>query len=77
MSNYRYFQMKRDDEAEWIRKNPILQPGEPGFSRDTNTMKVGDGIRRWTELDPIVSAASWINATLTDGTLLPLTIEIT
>lgn len=75
MSNYRYFQMKRDDESEWVRKNPILQPGEPGFSRDTKTMKVGDGILRWTELPRALGPAGAI-AVITEGVTTPLVINV-
>ena len=44
------FQLKRGTAQRWIEVNPILKQGEPGFEYDTGKLKIGDGIRHWTEL---------------------------
>jgi hypothetical protein len=44
------FKLRRGYEAKWIEVNPILEAGEPGWAIDTHTLKIGDGILRWTEL---------------------------
>lgn len=38
---------RRDSEENWIRKNPILGPGERGFSLDKGKFKIGDGHTPW------------------------------
>lgn len=43
-------QFRRGTEAEWIAKNPILRDGEPALSKDKDLIKVGDGIRHWSQL---------------------------
>lgn len=42
---------RRNLSSEWVRVDPILGPGEPGFEIDTGKMKIGNGLRRWTALD--------------------------
>lgn len=34
----------------WEQINPVLKAGEPGFERDTNRVKIGDGVRNWLNL---------------------------
>lgn len=36
--------------AEWTANNPILQLGELGSEKDTNKIKVGDGVTAWNDL---------------------------
>lgn len=36
--------------ALWTSTDPILAEGEPGFEKDTNKMKVGDGANAWSSL---------------------------
>lgn len=36
--------------AEWAANNPILQLGELGSEKDTNKIKVGDGVTAWNDL---------------------------
>lgn len=45
------FQLRRGNESAWIKNNPILACGEPGFVIDKNAIKIGDGITPWNELD--------------------------
>ena len=44
------FQLKRGTYTRWLEVNPILKQGEPGFEIDTGRLKIGDGIRTWSDL---------------------------
>lgn len=44
------FKFKRGTAQRWIEVNPILADGEPGYEYDTNKLKVGNGVSKWTEL---------------------------
>lgn len=44
-------QLRRGTEEEWGRKDPVLHLGEPALSTDVYSLKIGDGIHRWSELD--------------------------
>lgn len=48
-------QIQAKTATEWSASNPILADGEPGFERNTQRMKVGDGVTRWNDL-----AYSWL-----------------
>ena len=41
---------KRGTSASWSRVNPVLLEGEPGFEKDTNKIKIGDGSTQWNDL---------------------------
>lgn len=47
------FQFKRGLSEAWERNNPILAPGEPGWTLDTHILKIGDGVHTWKELESI------------------------
>lgn len=47
------FQLKRGLSEAWDRNNPILMPGEPGWTLDTHVLKIGDGKTPWRELAAI------------------------
>lgn len=47
------FQLKRGLAEAWNRNNPILAPGEPGWTLDTHVLKIGDGVTAWKDLEPI------------------------
>lgn len=49
------FLLRRGKEATWQTKNPLLSYGEPGFEKDTNRLKIGDGIHNWNELPYLFS----------------------
>ena len=49
------FKLRRGTAQRWIEVNPILAQGEPGFEYDTGKLKIGDGIKPWTELKYIGS----------------------
>lgn len=38
--------------------NRVLMKGELGYTRDDNTLKMGDGVTAWNTLDPIGAAAA-------------------
>lgn len=43
-------QLRRDTEANWNTKNPILDQGEIGIDITNNQLKIGDGAKTWMEL---------------------------
>lgn len=47
-------QLRRGTAAQWASSNPVLQPGEPGYATDTQTLKIGNGVDPWTALTGIV-----------------------
>lgn len=65
------FQLKRGTAARWLEVNPILAQGEPGYEYDTHKLKIGDGIKTWTQL-PYVGFQDVISVeTLEDLNQLP------
>lgn len=44
------FQLRRGKAASWVKNNPILALGEPGFVSDENRFKIGDGVTDWIHL---------------------------
>lgn len=43
-------QFRRGTSAEWLAKNPVLAPGEPGFDSTKGAFKIGDGVTAWNSL---------------------------
>lgn len=41
---------RRATPQDWVIKNPILDAGEFGYEIGSGHFKVGDGIKKWTEL---------------------------
>ncbi len=39
------FRLRRGTSEAWRRVNPVLLYGEPGFEKDTNKLKIGDGTK--------------------------------
>ena len=39
------FLLRRGTSEAWNRVNPTLKYGEPGFEKDTNRLKIGDGTK--------------------------------
>jgi hypothetical protein len=48
-------QFRRGIAEDWVRVNPVLREGEPGFEIDAGGLKIGDGIRPWNELEYITA----------------------
>ena len=44
------FRLRRGTSEAWNRVNPVLLYGEPGFEKDTNKLKIGDGVKAWNDL---------------------------
>ncbi|AXQ51864.1 minor tail protein [Gordonia phage Catfish] len=44
---------RRNTATEAAEANPVLEQGEPGFAFDTNTLKIGDGVRAWNDLPDV------------------------
>ncbi len=42
---------KRDIKENWIQENPVLLDGEIGIEKDTNKMKIGDGVTKYSDLE--------------------------
>lgn len=42
--------IRRDTSANWVAANPVLGDGEQGYEKDTEKMKIGDGLRTWIQL---------------------------
>ena len=47
---YTKFRLRRGTSEAWQRVNPTLLYGEPGFEKDTNRLKIGDGVKDWNSL---------------------------
>lgn len=43
-------QLRNDEAATWVEKNPVLLKGEMGIEVDTGKIKIGDGTKAWNEL---------------------------
>lgn len=44
------FKLRRATKQEWAENNPVLDLGEPGYEYDTESLKIGDGIKHWNDL---------------------------
>jgi len=58
-------QLRSDTAAAWAIANPLLRQGEPGAESDTGRMKVGDGVKLWSDL-PYVGEA-WVDGGVYTG----------
>lgn len=48
--NIEHFQLKYYNAADW-RADYVLSAGEVGLELDTRKYKLGDGVKKWSELD--------------------------
>lgn len=60
-------QFRRGESEDWVKYNPILRQGEPGFETDTGKLKMGDGETEWNNL-PYISGGSDVPIYVTDPT---------
>ena len=44
------YQFRRDLASVWSLVNPVLADGEAGYEKDTNKLKIGDGMTPWRSL---------------------------
>jgi hypothetical protein len=56
--------------ADWVKVNPVLAEGEPGYETDTGKIKFGNGVARWTELDYLIGAVPPNLGYVTDDMLI-------
>lgn len=42
---------RRDLAYRWQEVNPVLAQGEPGYETDSGRFKIGDGTKRWYDLE--------------------------
>lgn len=70
-------QVRRGTAAEWTAADPLLANGEPGFESDTGSVKVGDGVKVWSNLPYTVpsSVPSAVARTSVTETLLRTTAD--
>ena len=56
-------QIKRDNAAIWSSINPVLSDGEFGFERDTNLLKIGNGVATWNALPyiPLTNTPTYLS----------------
>jgi hypothetical protein len=47
------FKVRRGRAEDWVRVNPVLDDGEPGYELDTGRLKIGREQKPWNELDYI------------------------
>ena len=62
-------QIRHDEAADWVTRNPILAQGEYGLESDTFLIKVGDGVTDWTHLRYLNKLNSTYFKYMTDGSL--------
>ena len=59
-------QFKRASLSTWEKLDYVLDVGEPGFVKDTNQLKIGDGATPWSQL-PYIGDQSIFNALTPSG----------
>jgi len=42
--------MKINTRSQWSALNPVLMAGEPGVEKETDNLKIGDGLTAWNKL---------------------------
>lgn len=47
---------RRGTSSQWASANPILDEGELGYDVTTEVIKIGDGIKVWSDLPPILDS---------------------
>ena len=62
-------QIRHDEAADWVTRNPILAQGEYGLESDTFLIKVGDGVTDWIHLRYLNKLNSTYFKYMTDGSL--------
>ena len=73
MANYIHIQIRRDTSVNWESNNPVLLLGEIAADMTKHGLKVGDGIKAWTDLE--WCSPELVNDLITGGTTKGLTAE--
>lgn len=63
--NYRLL-FRGGPETEWVDHDPVLLAREPGINTTTGGMKIGDGRKKWSQLDYVFGGEDY---NLTPGTI--------
>jgi len=71
--NQSHFQLRRDTNENWLKADPILKSGEPGFVLDTGALKIGNGKDTFSALAEIAGGGATGNS---DVAVLQITGEI-
>ena len=62
-------QIRHDEAADWVTRNPVLAQGEYGLETDTFLIKVGDGVTDWRNLRYLNKLNATYFKYMTDGSL--------
>ena len=62
-------QIRSDQAADWLSRNPVLAEGEYGLENDTFLLKIGDGVRDWEHLPYLNKLNERYFKQRTDGSL--------
>lgn len=65
-------QFRRGLAEDWVRVNPTLREGEPGFEIDEGGVKIGDGEHTWNELEYITSQGITVDDELSPVSVNPV-----
>ena len=70
MSNSRIIAPRRDTTVNWAAADTVLAKGEIAFDSNINEYKIGDGLKKWSELDFVIPLnSSYTVLTAPDATL--------
>jgi hypothetical protein len=50
MSTFAIIKHRTGEASDWLASTYILEVGELGFESDTNRIKIGDGVKTWSQL---------------------------
>lgn len=59
--------VRRDTATNWTSKNPVLADGEQGYEKDTGKMKIGDGVKTWSQLSYVSSGSNVVSTIFLDA----------
>jgi hypothetical protein len=60
-------QFRRGTTSSWNKTKTKLAPGQPGYDKDKNQLKIGDGEHTWSELPCVGVAADTVIDTGSSG----------
>lgn len=61
VSEFHLIELRSGTEQEWADLDPIIASNEIVYDRTNNSIKIGDGVKHYSELDFIVSGESMLN----------------
>lgn len=57
---------RKGSTADWAANDPILQDAEPAWDNTLRALKIGDGVRGWSEMDYIARGSPNPNIAIED-----------